>query len=159
MTPPSLSFRPLIEIALAPWHLLLDADPSRHLVETYLAQGFCTLAYMEEEVVGEFVLVPLTEDRQHWEIKNIAVAAHWQGKGVGKALLQQAMQEAAGRGARWLEIGTGNSCFNQLVLYQKMGFRLKEVWPDFFTAPHYPEPIYENGLHCRDMVRLERALP
>ncbi|MFC6996489.1 GNAT family N-acetyltransferase [Rufibacter roseus] len=156
MNTPPLNYKLLTEFAQAPWELLLDADPNRTLVEEYLSEGFCFLAYAQEELVGEFVVVPL-QDAERWEVKNIAVSPAWQGKGIGKELLKKAMKEAAERGGRWLEIGTGNSSLGQLALYQKMGFWLKEVWPDFFTR-HYPEPIVENGMLCRDMVRLERAL-
>lgn len=153
----SLSYSPLTDLTQAPWELLLEADPSQVLVDAYLQKGCCTLAYAAEELIGEYVLVPLSADGQRWEIKNIAVTPVWQGKGLGKALLQQAISEAMEKGALWLEIGTGNSSLSQLALYQKMGFRLKEIWPDFFTN-HYPEPIFENGLLCQDMVRLERKL-
>lgn len=39
------------------------------------------------------------------------------------------------------------------ALYQKCGFRIVGIDRDFFTD-HYPEPIYENGIWCRDMIRL-----
>ena len=61
------------------------------------------------------------------------------------------------RGGSYIEIGTGNSSLNQLMFYQKSGFRMKEIWVDFFTK-NYEEPIEENGIPCLDMVRLYKAL-
>lgn len=58
-------------------------------------------------------------------------------------------------GAHALMIGTGNSSLAQLRLYQRLGFRIVSIVPDFFA--NYPEPIYENGILCRDMVRLRYA--
>jgi hypothetical protein len=44
-----------------------------------------------------------------------------------------------------------------LALYQKCGFRIVGVDLDFFIR-HYPEKIYENGIQCRDMIRLSLDL-
>ncbi|MNW16937.1 putative N-acetyltransferase YvbK [compost metagenome] len=41
----------------------------------------------------------------------------------------------------------------QLYLYQKCGFRIVGVDVDFFVR-HYEEAIEENGIPCRDMIRL-----
>lgn len=57
-------------------------------------------------------------------------------------------------GFETVEIGTGNSSIDQLAFYQKCGFRIAAIDPDFFIR-HYPEPIFENGIQCRDMIRLE----
>ncbi len=56
-----------------------------------------------------------------------------------------------------MEIGTGNSSVNQLSLYQKCGFRITGIEHDYFTK-HYEEEIVENGLLCRDMIRLSLDL-
>lgn len=64
---------------------------------------------------------------------------------------------ARGQGAKTLEIGTGNSSLNQLGLYQKCGFRIIGVDKDFFTR-HYEDEIVENGIICRDMIRLSMDL-
>ena len=41
----------------APWELLLLADPSHERISTYLADGTCYIALLEEQLVGVFVLV------------------------------------------------------------------------------------------------------
>lgn len=53
-----------------------------------------------------------------------------------------------------IEIGTGNSSIQELALYQKCGFRLKEIIHDYFVD-NYDEPIFENSIQCRDMVLLQ----
>ncbi|MDN3498310.1 bifunctional GNAT family N-acetyltransferase/class I SAM-dependent methyltransferase [Microbacterium sp. APC 3898] len=77
--------------------------------------------------------------------------------GYGRQLLQHALAESARRGFEFVEIGTGNSSLGQLALYQKCGFRLHAIDPDFFRR-NYREPIFENGIECRDMVRLRYAI-
>jgi len=87
------------------------------------------------------------------ELVNVAVAEDKQGQGYGKQLIQHAVQQARSMGYKSIEIGTGNSSIGQLALYQKCGFRIVGVDFDFFTR-HYKEPIFENGIQCRDMIRL-----
>ncbi|UJF27322.1 GNAT family N-acetyltransferase [Planococcus sp. 107-1] len=135
-----------------PMELLLEADPSEKLIRLYLAEGHCYVAELDGRVIGVYVLLPLSESAA--EIKNIAVAEMERGKGYGNRLIEHALDEARKAGFRHVEIGTGNSSFAQLALYHKCGFRMKSIDRDFFTR-NYPEPIIENGLECRDMVRLE----
>ncbi|MFN3232079.1 MAG: GNAT family N-acetyltransferase [Alphaproteobacteria bacterium] len=138
-----------------PWPLLLDADPSRELVERYLAKGETYVLNWDRKIIGVIVLYPLGGTA--WEIKNIAVAEGYQGQGFGKKLLAFAIQTARAKGAKTLRIGTGNSSFDQLALYQKAGFRIIGIDRGFFTRHPY-EPMEENGIAVTDMVMLEMAL-
>ena len=52
-----------------------------------------------------------------------------------------------------LEIGTGNSGFGQIALYERCGFVRCGIDEDYFRK-HFPAPIFENGVECRHMVRL-----
>ncbi|MGC4378914.1 GNAT family N-acetyltransferase [Fictibacillus sp. Mic-4] len=139
----------------APMDLLLLADPSRTIVEGYLKRGECFVAESGGKLVGCYVLLPTRPETV--ELVNIAVAEAHQGKGIGKQLVMDAIQRARAQGYKTMEIGTGNSSIGQLALYQKCGFRIIGVDLDFFTR-HYPEPIIENGIHCRDMIRLSLDL-
>lgn len=135
-----------------PYHLLLLADPSKELIDKYLKTGECYVAKNNDnEIVGEYVLVKISNEV--WEIKNIAVDPKFQGQGYGKALILDATERARKSGAHEIEIGTGNSSLKQLSLYQKCGFRIVGVDKDFFVK-NYSEPILENEILCRDMVRL-----
>jgi N-acetylglutamate synthase-like GNAT family acetyltransferase len=130
--------------------LLLLADPSAR-VASYVEKGEVFLAQSRDQVIGVFVI--LQTGPGTWEIMNVAVDPEWQGQGIGKRLIKAAIGEARARGARRLEIGTGNSSLQQLALYQKCGFRITGVEPDYFLR-HYPDPIWENGIRCTDMIRL-----
>lgn len=139
----------------APMDLLLLADPSEELIRAYLNKGQCYIALHEEQIVGVFVLV--RTDADTIEIVNIAVHEDYQGRGIGKKLVLSAIDLAREQCVTTMEIGTGNSSVDQLMLYQKCGFRLAGIDRDFFTR-HYPEKIYENGIQCRDMIRLSLDL-
>jgi ribosomal protein S18 acetylase RimI-like enzyme len=156
--------------------LLLDADEARDHVEEYLARGELFVARLpltegnlenaparvetaslagSTRIVGVYVIMPTRPATI--EVMNIAVAPDLQGRGIGRALLEHAIDTARKRGARTLEIGTGNSGVGQLALYQKAGFRIYAIDRDYFLR-HYAEPIFENGIPCRDMVRLTMDL-
>ncbi|MGF7534241.1 GNAT family N-acetyltransferase [Bacillus mexicanus] len=133
------------------YDLLLLADPSKDIVNEYLERGTCYTAWTGNELAGVYVL--LKTRPQTVEIVNIAVKESLQKKGFGKQLVHDAIEKAKELGADTLEIGTGNSSIHQLSLYQKCGFRLQAIDHDFFIR-HYDEDIFENGIQCRDMVRL-----
>ncbi|OAZ41962.1 GNAT family N-acetyltransferase [Paenibacillus polymyxa] len=139
-----------------PLELLLLADPSRQLVEEYLKRGQCYVAEIEHQIVGVYVLLPTRPETI--EVVNIAVAEVMHGKGIGRQLVIHAIETARSQGYKTLEIGTGNSSIGQLALYQKCGFRIVGVDLDFFVRHNYLEEIYENGIQCRDMIRMSQDL-
>ncbi|MGA4518047.1 GNAT family N-acetyltransferase [Solibacillus silvestris] len=138
-----------------PLELLLLADPSKIIVEDYVAKGECFIAENEEQTIGVYVLLPTRP--QTVEIVNVAVAENYQGKGIGKLLVSHAIRVAKTQGYKTIEIGTGNSSIGQLALYQKCGFRIVSVDHNYFIK-HYSEEIYENGIQCIDMIRLSQDL-
>lgn len=138
-----------------PIDLLLMADPSLTLVEEYLNTGECYVAENNNEIIGVYVLLPKRPDTI--ELVNIAVSENEQGKGIGKQLILDAIQTSKVKGYKTIEVGTGNSSIGQLALYQKCGFRITGVDRGFFTR-HYKEDIFENGIWCRDMIRLSQEL-
>ncbi|MGM0843162.1 MAG: GNAT family N-acetyltransferase [Bacillota bacterium] len=138
-----------------PMELLLLADPSEEIVKEYIYRGECFVAELEKKIVGVYVLLPTRPETV--ELVNVAVAEELHGKGIGKQLVMAAVKVAREKGYKTIEVGTGNSGVGQLALYQKCGFRIVGVDLDFFVR-HYPEEIFENGIQCRDMIRLSQDL-
>lgn len=138
-----------------PIELLLLADPSEEIVKEYVNRGECFVAESVQKIVGVYVLLPTRPETV--ELVNVAVVEDQHGKGIGKQLVMDAIKVAKTKGYKTIEIGTGNSGIVQLALYQKCGFRIMGVDIDFFIK-HYPEEIFENGIQCRDMVRLSQDL-
>ncbi|WP_280191806.1 GNAT family N-acetyltransferase [Delftia sp. PS-11] len=161
--------------AEAPWPLLLSADPSREKVRGYLAGSTCFAAresFQREgqpprpggrgEVLGLCVLVALrasVEDGSPpaWELMNIAVTETLHNRGLGTALLRRAIEWARSQGAPRLEVGTG-TFGDQLVFYQRAGFRVTGIKRDFFLK-HYTTQLWERGVQHRDMLRLTLNFP
>jgi aminoglycoside 6'-N-acetyltransferase I len=138
-----------------PYDLLLLADPSLEQIHSYLPFGKCYSAYVEGELIGAVVLLPIDESKV--EIKNIAIAPFYQGKGYGKQLLQKVMDLAKVESYKTIRIGTANSSIGQLALYQKVGFEMQKMLFNFFLD-NYEEAIYENGIQAKHMILLEKSL-
>ncbi|WP_308639392.1 GNAT family N-acetyltransferase [Paenibacillus silvisoli] len=143
--------RQLAEGEALPYELLLLADPERQAIDAYADRCVCMVMEQVGETAGAYLLLETRPKTA--EIMNIAVREDRQGRGYGRRLIEHAVRYCKEQGYRQLEIGTGNSSLGQLGLYQKCGFRIIGVEPDYFVK-HYAEPIIENGIPCRDMIRL-----
>ncbi|AMO55527.1 GCN5 family acetyltransferase [Endozoicomonas montiporae] len=133
-----------------PMALLLEADPSEDNVRAYLSNSHCYCAELGKQVVGVCVLAERSEGCL--ELMNIAIGPDVQGQGFGTQLLNFVMSEARSRGVHRIELGTG-TFGHQLGFYQRAEFRVEGVERDFFLD-NYPEPIFENGIQHKDMLRL-----
>ncbi len=141
----------IVTTAEPPRGLLLLADESEASVADYIGRGVCRVALVDGEVAGEYVLLhtrPFTA-----EIVNIAVSPERQRQGIGTALIRHAVAAARRAGFRRIEIGTGDSGTGQIALYERCGFVRCGLDRDYFRK-YYPEPIFENGVECRHMIRL-----
>ncbi|MFQ8827220.1 MAG: GNAT family N-acetyltransferase [Alistipes sp.] len=133
--------------------MLYEADPSREAVADYIARGMLH-SPARGRTVGVSVLLrtrPFT-----MELVNLCVAEPYRGKASPPAD-RPCRRKARAAKCRILEVGTGNAGIGQLALYQRCGFSIDSIEKDYFVR-HYPEPIYENGIECRDMVRLRMEL-
>jgi len=149
------AIRPLKKDEKIPYTLLLLADPSKELIDQYLAVSTLYIAEEAGIVFGVYVLTPV--DSNIAEIKNIAVCETHQGKGIGTLLLRHAEDTARKNGYKKLIIGTGNSSIRQLYLYQKMGFEICGIKKDFFII-NYKEALWENHIQCKHMILLSKTL-
>ncbi len=137
----------------APLPLLLSADPSEENVRAYLRRGTLFLGEQNGSVVAVAVL---TVEGASAELNNLAVDPAYQGHGLARRMLAHVLAHARASGCTRVEVGTGNSSLRQLEIYQRSGFRITGVVRDYFAS--YEPPIVENGLRCRDMIRLTADL-
>jgi len=141
-----------IQAGQVPKALLLLADPDWSKVQQALEQATIYGYQLDGKIVGVLVLQPQTATVK--EITIVAVSPSYQHRGIAKALLQMVIKSCQqDTTCEQLQIGTGNSSLRQLALYQHAGFEMVSVWVNYFVD-NYPEPIYENGLQCKSMVRL-----
>jgi len=135
--------------------LLHIADPDDASIDSYVEKGACHGLYCEAQLVGVAVL--LDTEPGIVELKNLAITPSCQGQGLGKLLLHHLIAEVRKIGYTQISVSTGNSSLGPIALYQKVGFRITGITPDYFIH-HYPEPIEENGILCRDQIHLNLKL-
>ncbi|WP_173918363.1 N-acetyltransferase [Halobacillus sp. Marseille-Q1614] len=133
---------------------LLLADENEAIIMEYINEGEMYAVKDQKNVIG--VCLFTFPDTDVAEIKNIALTKAQQGKGIGKAVIQEAFHLFKKRGYSRIFVGTANSSLANLSFYQKAGFRFDTVRKDFFL--NYPHPIYENGIQALDMVVFSKDL-
>ena len=133
--------------------LLFIADPSQDSINEYLNDSI-RFSYTENNVIAGFCVIQSSYNSA--EIKNISVKKEFQNKGIGSKLINFICEYCCNHNLVKLTVGTGNSSIRQLAFYQKHGFRIKNIIPDYFLR--YPEPIYENNIQCLDMIILEKSI-
>lgn len=151
----ALEIRRLGESEKIPYDILLLADPSRELLDNYLSDADIFIALHNGNVMAVYVMCSINTITA--EIKAIAVDEKHQGKGAGRLLLHHAFQQAKEKGYKTIAIGTANTSFKQLHLYQKQGFEITGITRNFFID-NYPEPIFENDLQVKHLIMLEKDL-
>lgn len=130
-----------------PYHLLLDADPSKKLVDTYLSKGLLFGAFYGVELAGECLLV---FHNTIAEIINLAVLEKYQNMSIGKSLISMAECQAKLCGYKYMEIGTSEQL---MKYYEKLGYEYQKTIKNFFVD-NYELPVIDNGIILKDMVRL-----
>ncbi|MDH5680031.1 MAG: GNAT family N-acetyltransferase [Spirochaetota bacterium] len=133
--------------------LLLEADPSKDSLATYFDSSIKFVLEENASVIGICVLIIM--DRMA-EIKNISIGKGYQNRGMGSKLLQDVFTYCKDNNILEIFVGTGNSSLGQLAFYQKNGFRITGVHENYFI--NYPDPIYENGIQCLDLIILKKSL-
>lgn len=134
-----------------PYELLLLADETREAIDRYLYDADVYAVKESDNTVAVFCLLRM--DALTVELKNIAVAESYQGKGIGSVLLSFIKKQCAPTCSRLL-VGTPDCAAAQLHFYRKNGFKDCGIRKDFYLH-NYSEPIYENGQLLRDMLVLE----
>jgi ribosomal protein S18 acetylase RimI-like enzyme len=137
--------------ALVP--LLLEADESEQVLRTYLDEGDLYRLVADGEGVGAILLI---RDGLEIEIKNIALAEVYRGRGLGRAAIDAIARHARDAGATKLLVGTADSSTGTIAFYRRVGFRDAGRVEGFFDA--YPEPVVEDGVVAHDMIRFEMDL-
>jgi GNAT superfamily N-acetyltransferase len=81
------------------------------------------------------------------------------GAGVGRALVEDAVQRCREHGARRLLVSTAAASVGDLRFYQRVGFRMLSIERDAFVPETgYPTEIVIDGVILRDWVWLDRVL-
>ena len=129
--------------------VLMLAEESESALRWSLKNLSDTIYRMDEDgkLIGAATLRWNTEP---CEILELAIVEERQGQGLGRQFIEYLLAEGRRRGKTELLVGTGNSSIENLIFYQRCGFRMYEVRKDYFW--YLRKPVYENGIRLRDML-------
>ena len=133
---------------------LLVADEDEEVVQHYMNEGALYAIHCGDRLAGVALLIE--QSKTTIELKNMAVVPECQGKGIGKIAIQMISERSQAEGYTQVIVGTANSSIDNIVFYQKAGFRMEKIQKDFFSS--YSVPIYENGIRAIDMIVFSKAL-
>jgi len=135
--------------------ILHDAEEDDARIQATLLDPACVAyaAYADSILVGAAVVY--WEEGEASEILYIAVSAQERGKGYGKQIMAALRDELPAHG-RALLVGTANSSLENILFYQRCGFRMFEVRRDYFA--YIEPPLQERGIVMRDMLVLRYDL-
>jgi putative acetyltransferase len=83
--------------------------------------GRILMAYANSEPVGCVALIPIADGAV--ELAKMAVAPHCRGRGIGRRLLERAIEDARRMGAGSIFLGSSTKLPAALHLYETVGFR------------------------------------
>jgi GNAT superfamily N-acetyltransferase len=136
------------------------AEDSATELDSYIDAGRVLVAVSDGAVIGHLQLTG-TGDPEQAEIKNMAVRETRQGQGIGRRLIQAAVDLAAAEAGTvtTILVATAAADIGNLRFYQRQGFRMRSVERDAFTpATGYPPGLHIDGIELRDRVWLDRAI-
>ncbi|HEY6468100.1 MAG TPA: GNAT family N-acetyltransferase [Candidatus Acidoferrales bacterium] len=106
--------------------------------------GHIYMAYLGTEAVGCVALESMGE--RVYELCKMAVKPNLRGQGVGRRLLEYAIEQARALGAESLSLGSSTKLPNAVHLYESVGFR------------HLPPERRPNTPYSRTDVFMEKNL-
>jgi GNAT superfamily N-acetyltransferase len=130
------------------------ADDSPVAVSTYRDAGRVLVARDGTRIVAH---LQLTSTSDETEVKSLAVREDRQGEGIGRLLVEHAIELCRAEGRTTLHVATAAADTRVLRFYQLLGFRLLRVERDVFT-PESGYPEVDDGIPLRDQVWLSLAL-
>jgi ribosomal protein S18 acetylase RimI-like enzyme len=112
------------------------------------------VAELGSEVLGA---VSYAVDGERMNLVMFNVLPDFQGRGVGKALLQAAVEKARMLGLTRLVVATSNDDLPALAFYQRARFTVEAVVPGRILEHHGGEEGFA-GIPVRDEIRLQLLL-
>jgi ribosomal protein S18 acetylase RimI-like enzyme len=134
--------------------LLRTADDSLPRVIRHMGTSLPFVGMLGSQVIASCLVEAM--DGYH-DIVNFAVAQQEQNKGYGRELLAYVLSYLRSNGGRFVDIGCGNADIRLYTMFQRAGFRVIGVWPDYLIDDSKTANV-ENSIVNRDMVRFRADL-
>ena len=132
--------------------LLLEADPSKDMINNYLKNGELFVLTYKDDVACVAVVIRI--DDETIELKNIATKEIYREQGYGKKMLKYLTDNYKTRYKKMI-VGTTQ---NNIPFYVKQGFdKYEKTIKDFFIE-NYEEEIWDGDLFCTDIYYYSKEL-
>jgi GNAT superfamily N-acetyltransferase len=132
--------------------LFEEAEDSESQLDAYIDEGTVLVAELGGEPVGHLQLVGTTRPHEV-ELKNMAVIGSLRGTGIGRRLVEEAVDASRAEGYPRMVVATAAADIDNLRFYQRRGFRFHGVEQDAFGPDSgYPEPVMIDGIPLRDRI-------
>ena len=132
--------------------LLLEADPSKDMINNYLKNGELFVLTYKDDVACIAVVTKIDEDTV--ELKNIATKKEFRGNGYGKKMLKYLADNYKQKYKKML-VGTTE---NNIPFYVKQGFDKYEKTIKNFFVDNYDEKIWDRDLIYTDLIYYSKDL-
>lgn len=126
-------------------HLLLEADPSKDMINDYLRDGELFVLTYKEKIACVAVVKKI--DNETIELKNIVSKEEYRGQGYGKKMLKYLTDNYKQKYKKMI-VGTSE---NNIPFYVKQGFDKYEKTIKNFFIDNYTEEIINGDTKCIDM--------
>lgn len=130
--------------------LLLLADPEEEAIDKYIDNCEVFEFYYRDILIGQGAVMELSSIV--YEIKNFAIYEKFHNCGYGKILINLLCEKYL-ESFKNIEILVGTS-EQGVGFYKKCRFQFSHIVKDFFIT-NYKQPIFENGIQCKDMFYLK----
>jgi GNAT superfamily N-acetyltransferase len=135
------NLRPLFELA----------EDSASELDSYIDAGTVLVAVEDERIVGHLQLID-------GEIKNMAVLESHQRQGIGRVLIEAAIERARRQRRATLNVATATADIGNLRFYQRLGFRMRAIERDAFSPANGYAAQDVDGIELRDRVWLDMVI-
>lgn len=132
--------------------LLLEADPSKDMINNYLKDGELFVLTYKDDVACIAVISEINDETI--ELKNISIKKEYRGQGLGKKMLKY-LADNYKQKYKTMIVGTSE---NNIPLYVKLGFDKYEKTIKNYFIDNYKEEIIDGNTKCIDMYYYSKDL-
>jgi len=132
--------------------LFLLADDSVAQVDATIEHGRVLVATDDDGALLGHLQLIAHPDGTH-EIASLAVVERCRGQGIGRALVERALEACRDDDVAIVSVRTGMADVGNLRFYQRLGFRAASIERDAFTpARGYPPGLEADGIPLLDAI-------
>ena len=132
----NLAYQMLEKPHLGHYHHLDDETLQRY--QEALKHGYSFGAFDQDELAGVLLAEPREWNKSLW-VWEFHVREALRGKGIGRQLMETAVQKATAAGLRTIVCETQNTNATAVNIYRRLGFSVEAVDISYYSNNDYPD--------------------